>query len=168
MAKRIKPPRPSRSSETPRGRQVRDPLTRLLLFCELMALGLVAASIYLKFPRELPRPDVPEATAGHFPTLLGKASFIAVHTRTPWVTLAVVSLVAAVVAYQSRRKPARSRIVALAPAVILLVVTLHAAGQGWLQSHGDLVFEHREGGNSERIQELPATMAGSGPGTSTA
>ena len=123
MAKRYKAPRPA-ASETPsiRRRGPRDPLSRLLLFCELLALGMVAASIYLRYPKELLKGDLPEITLDQFPTFLQKAAFIAVHTRAPWVVLALIGLVTAVIAFQSRNKPKRNRLVAIAPVAVLIVM----------------------------------------------
>ena len=129
---------------------------------------MVAASIYLRYPKELLKGDLPEITLDQFPTFLQKAAFIAVHTRAPWVVLALIGLVTAVVAFQSRNKPKRNRLVAIAPVAVLIVMVLHAAAQGWLQSRGDLVFEFREGGSSgPQVREMPLTMPATSVATST-
>ena len=133
----------------------------LLFFCELLALGLVAASIYLKYPKDLARPDMPGIALDRFPTLLEKAAFIAVHTRAP-----VDGAVDAGPGDSGRgvsgapEACARSRIVAYAPIAVLLVIGLHAAAQGWLQKRGDLVFEFRDDspGHRETVREMPLTM----------
>ncbi len=164
MARRSNLPQPALSATTSgrSGRRVRDPLTRLLFFCQLMALGLVAASAYLTFPNDLNRPGGPVVTLDRFPTLLEKCAIVATHTRTPWIVLAVIGLLTALIAQLTRRRPKRSRWVAYAPVALFLVVAVHAAAQGWLQSRGPLHLEFRgpAPARMENPDSLPLTLPG--------
>jgi hypothetical protein len=142
MAKRSNLPAPAlRSGRSPGGRRTRDPLTRLLFFCQLMGLGLVAASLYLPFPGDLNRPGRPVVSLDVFPTYTEKAAILAIHTRTTWVVLAILGLLTALIAYATRRATKRSRLVACAPLFLLLIVAAHTAAQVWLQSRGVLYVE---------------------------
>ena len=143
MPKRPQRPRPAPPAAPARAPR-RDPLTRLSRFCEFLALGLVAASLFLKFANDLHPTDGPVISLDYFTGLLQKAAVAAVHTRTPWVTLALAGLVVSVIAYRKRHAPAPSKWVRFSPLVILLVLVLHVAAQAFLQSQGSLNIEiHR-------------------------
>lgn len=130
----------------------RDPLSRLLFFCEIIALGMVGAAFYMKFPNDLNRPGTPPVGLEKFVTWQEKAAFIAVHTRTAWMTCAILSLAASVLAFQNRRAPRRSRIVAWSPAAMLVVIAVHAGFQGWMQSRGPLSLDFKD--DSSRMTQL--------------
>jgi hypothetical protein len=155
------------ATESPalRERPRRDPLTRLLFFCEIIALGMVAAAFYMTFPNDLNRAGTPPVGLEKFATWPEKAAYIAVHTRTAWMTCAILSLAASVLAFQNRRAPRRSRIVAWSPAAVLLVIAVHAGFQGWMQSRGSLSLDFRDASApAARLDGMEAgTVTISGP-----
>jgi hypothetical protein len=116
-------------------------LTRLLFFCQLMALGLVAASVYLPFPNDLNRAGGPVVTLDQFSGALQKTAIFITHKRVTWIVLAVCGVLTSLAVYRTRFAPRRNRWVAWAPAALLLVVAVHCAAQGWLQAHGSLHLE---------------------------
>ncbi len=124
---------------TARGR--RDPITSLSRFCEMLALGLVATSLFLPFTNGLNHPDAPHISLDYFPDLLQKSAVVAVHTRVPWIVLAILSTMVAVVAYRVRYSPKPHRLLALAPLAVVLVIAVHAAALGYLHSQGVLKIE---------------------------
>jgi len=160
MRKLTQRPRPAPSAKAARTPR-RDPLTRMARFCEFLALGLVAASLFLKFANARHPTNAPAISLDNFPGLQ-KAAVIAVHTRTPWVTLALAGLVVAVIAYRKRHAPTPSKLVRLAPLVILVVLALHVAAQAYLQSQGSLNIEIHSAapaGLQSALSTLPGVSA---------
>lgn len=121
----------------------RDPIRRLYFFSEIMALGLVAAAILLKFPNSLNRPGAPAVPLDYFPGFFQNAAFLAVHTRAIWITLAVLGTIAAAMGRYARSNSRDGRWLLLALFAMLLVILLQVAAQAWLQSQGSLVIELR-------------------------
>jgi hypothetical protein len=144
MASRTPPPRlpPSIPALQPalRVRDLRKTLARL---CEFIALGLAAASVFMKFPNDLNRPNSPLISQDNLPTLSQQLAFIASHTRAMWVTMGVISLLIAVLGYRARRSAKPNRLVLFAPVLILLVIALHTTAQACLQSQSPLKIESR-------------------------
>ena len=90
----------------------RDPISRLSRFCEIMALGLVAAALLMPFPNSLNRGGREGATITiqDVSGSLVQAAVVAVHTRTMWVSLAIISTIVAVAAYRNRHAAKAHRI----------------------------------------------------------
>lgn len=142
MPKRFRRPRPtSPAAGNKPSVSRRDPLTRMARFCEFLALGLVAASLFLNFSNDLHPANAPPVGLENFPGLLQKAAVVAVHTRTPWVTLALAGMIVAVIAYRKRHAPAPGKLVRYSPLFVILVLGLHVAAQAYLQSQGSLSIE---------------------------
>jgi hypothetical protein len=142
---RVKPAEPRR----------RDPLTRIARYCLMLAMGLMAAAVLLRFPNELARDQLAAVPMAGFAGILNKAAILAVHTRAVWLLLAGMGIGIAFLAFRGRYAPRQHRLVRLAPLAAMVIVALHAGALLHMQSQGPLRIElHTTTGGMDTITRM--------------